>query len=85
MNEADEMNFSTSVPTGIEAPLRRQNSASSGNSEITITTQDEEQPGVQQPKAIDVPPNGGYGWVCVGCAFTINAHTWGLNSVRFRV
>ncbi|KAL9062645.1 MAG: hypothetical protein Q9157_008742 [Trypethelium eluteriae] len=26
------------------------------------------------------PPNGGYGWVCVACAFWINAHTWGLNS-----
>lgn len=30
----------------------------------------------------DEPPNGGYGWVCVACAFCINAHTWGLNSVR---
>lgn len=29
----------------------------------------------------DEPPNGGYGWVCVFCAFWINAHTWGLNSV----
>ncbi|KAL1607718.1 hypothetical protein SLS60_002654 [Paraconiothyrium brasiliense] len=28
----------------------------------------------------DVPPNGGYGWVCVACVATINAHTWGLNS-----
>ena len=25
----------------------------------------------------DSPPDGGYGWVCVGCAFAINAHTWG--------
>lgn len=29
----------------------------------------------------DVPPNGGYGWVCTGCVFMINAHTWGINSV----
>jgi hypothetical protein len=29
----------------------------------------------------DVPPNGGYGWVCTACVFLINAHTWGLNSV----
>jgi hypothetical protein len=29
----------------------------------------------------DVPPDGGYGWVCVACVFWINAHTWGLNSV----
>lgn len=28
----------------------------------------------------DVPPDGGYGWVCVACCFLINAHTWGLNS-----
>lgn len=33
----------------------------------------------------DVPPNGGYGWVCVACCFLINAHTWGLNSVRLRI
>ncbi|EXJ67776.1 uncharacterized protein A1O5_09122 [Cladophialophora psammophila CBS 110553] len=30
--------------------------------------------------AEDVPPNGGYGWVCTACVFLINAHTWGLNS-----
>jgi hypothetical protein len=29
----------------------------------------------------DVPPEGGYGWVCVACVFWINAHTWGINSV----
>ncbi|KAL9116627.1 MAG: hypothetical protein Q9187_006849 [Circinaria calcarea] len=29
----------------------------------------------------DVPPDGGYGWVCVACVFMVNAHTWGLNSV----
>ena len=30
-----------------------------------------------------VPPNGGYGWVCVVCVFLINAHTWGLNFVSW--
>lgn len=29
----------------------------------------------------DVPPEGGYGWVCVVCVFWINANTWGINSV----
>ncbi|KAK5097086.1 hypothetical protein LTS08_007106 [Lithohypha guttulata] len=29
---------------------------------------------------VDVPPNGGYGWVCTACVFLINAHTWGVNS-----
>ncbi|KAF2869703.1 major facilitator superfamily domain-containing protein [Massariosphaeria phaeospora] len=33
-----------------------------------------------QEKVEDVPPDGGYGWVCVGCVFVINAHTWGMNS-----
>ena len=28
-------------------------------------------------------PDGGYGWVCVACIFLVNAHTWGVNSVRF--
>ena len=27
------------------------------------------------------PPDGGYGWVCVGCNFTVNAFTWGLSAV----
>lgn len=35
----------------------------------------------QQIQAVDVPPNGGYGWVIVLCNALINAHTWGLNSV----
>jgi hypothetical protein len=29
----------------------------------------------------DIPPDGGYGWVCVATTFWINA-TWGINSVR---
>lgn len=32
----------------------------------------------------DVPPDGGYGWVCTACVFLINAHTWGVNSVSSR-
>ncbi|KAI9933932.1 hypothetical protein ASPWEDRAFT_35915 [Aspergillus wentii DTO 134E9] len=28
----------------------------------------------------DIPPDGGYGWVCTICVFLINAHTWGVNS-----
>ncbi|KAF1974946.1 MFS general substrate transporter [Bimuria novae-zelandiae CBS 107.79] len=35
---------------------------------------------LSEGKKEDVPPNGGYGWVCVACIATINAHTWGLNS-----
>lgn len=28
----------------------------------------------------DVPPNGGYGWVCTFCTFLIIVHTWGINA-----
>ena len=41
---------------------------------------DLEQPEPAEGKKVDVPPNGGYGWVCVACSFWINAHTWGINS-----
>jgi hypothetical protein len=30
----------------------------------------------QQP-----PPDGGYGWVCVGTCFTVNCFTWGVVAV----
>lgn len=36
---------------------------------------------VEASKPVDVPPDGGYGWVCVACVFLINGHTWGVNSV----
>lgn len=39
----------------------------------------------EQQAAPDVPPNGGYGWVCVVCVGLINMHTWGLNSVSLLV
>jgi hypothetical protein len=28
----------------------------------------------------DVPPNGGYGWVCTACCLLMNANTWGVNA-----
>lgn len=28
----------------------------------------------------DIPPNGGYGWVCTFCSFLITVHTWGINA-----
>lgn len=33
-----------------------------------------------RPPPEDLPPNGGYGWVCVVAVALINAHTWGINS-----
>jgi hypothetical protein len=37
----------------------------------------------EREKQVDVPPDGGYGWVCTASIFLINAHTWGINSVRY--
>lgn len=47
----------------------------------TIAGLDLEKEPASDAKGVDVPPNGGYGWVCVACVFWINAHTWGFNSV----
>lgn len=34
------------------------------------------------PNDPDMSKEGGYGWVCVAATFLLNAHTWGINSVR---
>ncbi|KAK2879386.1 hypothetical protein FQN49_000929 [Arthroderma sp. PD_2] len=36
--------------------------------------------GLEEKEPEDIPPDGGYGWVCVVCACLINANTWGVNS-----
>lgn len=52
-----------------------------GQAQLTRPRKDEDDVEVPVPKPEDdVPPDGGYGWVCVGCNFAINACTWGLNS-----
>lgn len=33
----------------------------------------------------DVPPDGGYGWICVAACFTVNCFTWGTVSVSTTV
>ena len=57
-----------------------QHDGSKGSSETTASPSDVEQHAATSEKQLDVPPDGGYGWVCVACCFLINAHTWGLNS-----
>jgi MFS family permease len=41
--------------------------------ETAPTTVDDDEPS-------ELPPDGGYGWVCTACVFLINANTWGVNS-----
>ncbi|KAL4920234.1 major facilitator superfamily domain-containing protein [Aspergillus aurantiobrunneus] len=42
--------------------------------------ENERAPAVEEKSGDDLPPDGGYGWVCVASVFWINAHTWGINS-----
>ena len=45
----------------------------------SVATLDTEQPRAgSDEKEKDVPPDGGYGWVCVACVAMINAHSWGM-------
>jgi hypothetical protein len=53
----------------------------STHSENTTLPNDPESPIPIEDKQPDIPPDGGYGWVCVACVFLINGHTWGVNSV----
>lgn len=36
----------------------------------------------QTQSSAPIEVDGGYGWICVLCVFLVNAHTWGINSVR---
>lgn len=51
------------------------------NTTSTIELAESFQPELVIVEAEDVPPNGGYGWVCTICTFLTNANTWGINSV----
>lgn len=53
----------------------------STDSEKTIGAGEADSSPAEGNTAVDVPPDGGYGWVCTGCVLLINAHTWGVNSV----
>lgn len=60
-------------------------SVASGNQALVETDNPQGNGGIAVLTASsDGPPDGGYGWICVGCVFLINAHTWGINSVKFR-
>ncbi|KAJ5595376.1 uncharacterized protein N7459_001584 [Penicillium hispanicum] len=50
------------------------------NSQSRAQSTQQTNPNSEDKNERDVPPDGGYGWVCVACVFWINAHTWGINS-----
>lgn len=79
-------NISAQTPPANHHDSDQGQPADAGTKEVWEKSSDTEQPKAEEPvpevKADYVPPNGGYGWVCVGSAFGINANTWGINSVR---
>ncbi|RDW58184.1 hypothetical protein BP6252_13595 [Coleophoma cylindrospora] len=52
----------------------------SRNAAVDFLSEDPAEDSTNVVEQEDVPPNGGYGWVCVACVFLINANTWGVNS-----
>jgi len=54
--------------------------ASTGPSDGDIELNEWTETQTNVAERIDVPPDGGYGWVVCGCVFFINAHTFGVNS-----
>ncbi|KAF2029416.1 MFS general substrate transporter [Setomelanomma holmii] len=64
---------------GIE---KEENAIANSNEELGISQSEKSRNSLDdnQKYPADVPPNGGYGWICVAACATINAHTWGLNS-----
>lgn len=71
MDSADTLELSDATTTECIGPRR---------SSVSVVNLDD-QPPHDAVSREDVPPNGGYGWVCTACVFLMNAHTWGLNSV----
>ena len=55
------------------------------DSKMTVAPAGPEHTVHRQDDHIDIPPDGGYGWICVAAVFLINAHTWGVNSVGYYV
>ncbi|KKZ61753.1 hypothetical protein EMCG_03701 [[Emmonsia] crescens] len=64
--------------TAIEPPSSKSGPPTERVHEHDISQQSDEW--VDEKPLEDVPPDGGYGWVCVACSAWINGNTWGVNS-----
>ena len=76
------VSYETLQESNVQTGPDEQGQAARTNSEKTLALADEEQSPDPENVPVGAPPDGGYGWVCVACCFWINAHTWGINSVR---
>ncbi|KAF2422598.1 MFS general substrate transporter [Tothia fuscella] len=48
---------------------------------ISLEPNEKGEDGLQRAQTLAYEPrDGGYGWICCGCCFFINGHTWGINS-----
>ncbi|KAL8962258.1 MAG: hypothetical protein Q9193_001311 [Seirophora villosa] len=71
----------SSSPHPVSEPLpATEETKPESNLDRTTAGQDADVAQPVEKQAVDTPPNGGYGWICVLCCFWINAHTWGINS-----
>jgi hypothetical protein len=78
--------MSVTPPAGHDAAVRQEALETDGTfpsdlSEKTIGEEDPEQAPQVETKAVDVQPDGGYGWVVVACCFLING-TYSINLAR---
>ncbi|KAM5463053.1 hypothetical protein MauCBS54593_007712 [Microsporum audouinii] len=75
--ENDPAVYSSNGPASHQVEKEANYSGEKGPGRNSIPRSDED---LNEKETEDIPPDGGYGWVCVLCAGLINANTWGVNS-----
>jgi hypothetical protein len=73
--------MSVTQPVGHDVVVRQETFETgeafpSGLSEKTVRDEDPEQSPQSESKAVDIQPDGGYGWVVVACCFLINGKSF---------